>query len=458
LWGKCGENYIFGKMFFMATINFLVKGSDNPATIYLRFKHGRKHDYTKSTHKLINPQDWSFKKKAPHPRNTQLRNLNTLLNGLSKKLIDEFNESNPADINGNWIEKQILKINKILAGSTDEEIEESPVSELIIDCIQDIIDNASTRENAKGGLGISKSRTNSYTNLLNILKKYQGRRKFTIKDVDIKFGRDFLSWMITDRKYSESYAKKKIDDLKTVCADAQIRGIRVSHQLKKVKGGKTKNETVVYLSPDELQKIKNTILDSDALKNARKWLLLGCNIGQRGSDLLKITEENFVTRNGLEVIEITQQKTGKKVSIPVLLTTKEILKEGLPSPISIQNFNSYLKLICEEANLDEPVYASKITMVNKEGEVITKNPNGKYKEKGEKRKIFGTYPKHQLISSHVCRRSFATNLYGILPTPLIMQITAHGTEKMFLQYIGKSSYDYAQQISDFYSKIQSEKI
>jgi|TARA_R100000501_G_C2598512_1_gene96313 hypothetical protein len=56
------------------------------------------------------------------------------------------------------------------------------------------------------------------------------------------------------------------------------------------------------------------------------------------------------------------------------------------------------------------------------------------------------------MSSHVCRRSFATNTYGKLPTPLIMQITAYSTEKMFLGYIGKSSMDYAQQIADFYAK------
>ena len=56
-----------------------------------------------------------------------------------------------------------------------------------------------------------------------------------------------------------------------------------------------------------------------------------------------------------------------------------------------------------------------------------------------------------LMASHVCRRSFASNLYGILPTPLIMSITAHSTEKMLLNYIGKDSLDYAQQIADFYT-------
>ena len=69
----------------------------------------------------------------------------------------------------------------------------------------------------------------------------------------------------------------------------------------------------------------------------------------------------------------------------------------------------------------------------------------------EKRKVSGTYPKWELMASHVCRRSFCTNLYGALPTPLIMSISAHSSEKMLLNYIGKDSLDFAQQIADFYT-------
>ena len=67
------------------------------------------------------------------------------------------------------------------------------------------------------------------------------------------------------------------------------------------------------------------------------------------------------------------------------------------------------------------------------------------------KKISGTYPKWELMASHVCRRSFCTNLYGTLPTPLIMSISAHSSEKMLLNYIGKDSLDFAQQIADFYT-------
>ena len=69
----------------------------------------------------------------------------------------------------------------------------------------------------------------------------------------------------------------------------------------------------------------------------------------------------------------------------------------------------------------------------------------------EKRKISGTYLKWELTASNVCRPSFCTNLYGTLPTPLIISISTHSSEKMLLNYISKDSLDFAKQIADFYT-------
>jgi hypothetical protein len=430
----------------MATVNFLVKGKENPATIHLRFKHGRStYDFTKSTNKLINPKDWNSKSKVPFPRSPQLKNLKKDLRDLANHIIDSFNETNGNSINGEWLQKQIDIFNKVYVADEEQ-------SDLLTDSIQHVIDTANTRENSHGNLGLSKSRINSYKNLLKIIKTYQGRKKYRAQDVDIKFGKTFLDWMINKRHYAEGYAKKKIDDLKTVCSDAEINGVEVNRQLKKVKGGKTTNEQIIYLNPVELQKIGDTEITNKKLQNARKWLLLGCNIGQRGGDLLKLTGKNFCTRNGLDLIELKQQKTGKNITIPVLESTNKILQEGLPYPISIRKFNDHIKEVCELADLSEQIEGGKITMVDEDGKEIPKDEKGKYIQRGEKRKIFKKFPKYELITSHVCRRSFSSNQYNHLPTSLIMQITGHGTEKMFLQYIGKSSYDYAQQIADYYNK------
>ena len=120
--------------------------------------------------------------------------------------------------------------------------------------------------------------------------------------------------------------------------------------------------------------------------------------------------------------------------------TQEIINKGLPYKISIQRFNDYIKEICKLAEINELIQSSKIEVI--------KNENGVK----QTRKIKGTYPKYELMASHVCRRSFATNQYGILPTPLIMQITMHSKEDTFLKYIGKTSLDFAKQIADFYKK------
>ncbi len=436
----------------MAAVNFRIKGVRNPTPIYVRFRHGNDFNIWKKTGKVIDPKNWTIDKKKKYnginpklvKNDPELGNLNIKLEKLGLHLIEKYNLTDPKEINPEWVEREIDIYNGVF---TEEDL---TVNESLMNSVENLIDNAHTRENSKGSLGLSKSRVNSYKTLKKILKEYQGRKKFKVSDVNIKFGKDFLNWMLTDRNYSESYARKKIDDLKTVCADAEMNGIPVSPQLKKVKGGKPKTDYIIYLSPDELATIKGKDMENSTLENSKKWLLLGCNIGQRGSDLLALRESNFVTRQGLDLIELKQQKTGKNVTIPVLETTQEILRKGLPYPISIQKFNDHLKEICEKAEINEVIPGSKIVMVDEKGNELPKDKNGKYIGKGFKRKLAGYYPKWQLISSHVCRRSFASNQYGILPTPLIMQITAHSTEKMLHNYIGKSSMDYAQAIAEFY--------
>ena len=158
---------------------------------------------------------------------------------------------------------------------------------------------------------------------------------------------------------------------------------------------------------------------STSLGNVRKWLLLGCEIGQRGGDLLNITKNNFVKRNGIEFIDVKQRKTGKEVTISVTEKARHIKETGLPYKISIQKFNSYLKDLCQIAEIDQPI-------------------QGRLYDKEKKRKIEGVYPKYDLITSHVCRRSYASNYNKHIPRPVLMEITGHGRENTFLTYIGKS--------------------
>ena len=89
--------------------------------------------------------------------------------------------------------------------------------------------------------------------------------------------------------------------------------------------------------------------------------------------------------------------------------------------ISLQKFNKYVKNVCEIAEINEL----------KEGGIV------KVDENKVKRKVNGLYPKWQLITAHAFRRSFATNYYKTISTPILMQITGHTKESTFLKYINK---------------------
>ena len=416
----------------MATVKYQLLSISENAPIYLRLSVSRKLSPRAKIGLHINPKDWSTTN-FPKTNNATNKKLKSKLQKLETYILDEVNGANSKGelTNTAWLKHKIDVF--------FERVTENENSDLLTDAIQRIIDEAPTRKNGKKGVGLSKTRVNSYASLKTIITEYQKHNSYKVKDVNVKFAKDFLKYLLNTKKYKESYALKKISDLKTVCTDAGFYGIETSVQLKKITAPKPKNENILYLNPKELQAIEDAELFSDALKNARKWLMLGVNIGQRGGDILQLTESNFVTRNGLDVIELKQQKTSKNITIPVLEKTKEIIENGMPYKISTQKFNEHIKQICEKAKINEPIKDSKI--------VVTEKGKGNT----QKRKIEGTYPKWQLMASHTCRRSFASNLYGTLPTPLIMSITGHTTEKSLLNYIGKDSLDYAQQIADFYT-------
>ena len=410
----------------MATIKFLLQSNSANSNIYLRLSNGRNKVFKRRIGLSIDYADWSAKD-LPKQNNSTNKNLTTTLLSLKNNVLKRLNEDNAegVTINGDWLTR-VIDIHF-------KRINESNKSELVTEAIQLMIDSANIRQNSRGGFGLSKSRINSLKALKRVFIEFQKGNNYKVKDVNVKLANDFLKFQVNNLKYALSSSQKKVSDLKSVCYNAEFEGIQTHHQLKKIKASNVKNDFIVYLSPQELEKIENTSITQSYLQNARKWLVFGCSIGQRGGDLLNITENNIVVRNGLKVIELKQQKTAKNVTIPILEKTEEIINSGLPTKISLVNFNKYIKKVCELSGINNKV-------------------KGVLFDKETKRKKEGEYYKWQLVTTHICRRTYATNQFGILPTPLIMQVTGHTLEKTFLSYIGKSSYDYAQQIADFYDK------
>jgi len=409
----------------MATIKYLLQTKKESAPIYLRFSLGRNQTIKRKTGLIIDPKKWSATTGFPIAKSEHLKALKTELQKLKTYIEENFNNDNSKgkSINSEWLEQ---KINTFF-----DRIDNSNDINTISGIIQYVIDNASTRKNGKGGIGISIGRIKGYNNLKNLLEKYLDGKTLLVRDVNLKFSNELKNWLLNTQNYSESFMQKKISDLKFVCNEANNLGVEVNKQLHLIKKTTTNNNTdVVYLSETELKKIYNTEFKNEKLNNAKNWLLLGCEIGQRVGDLLNLTEGNISTYKNLssrKIISLTQQKTNKKVIIPLSKDALNIINDSFPYKISSQHFNEYIKDVCKDA---------KINKITKGGKMCPET----------KRKVFGKFKKWELITSHTCRRSFASNYYGKMDTALIKSVTGHTTEASLLTYIGKTSADYTEQI------------
>ncbi|WP_051605440.1 phage integrase SAM-like domain-containing protein [Sediminibacter sp. Hel_I_10] len=253
-----------------------------------------------------------------------------------------------------------------------------------------------------------------------------------IKDVGENFKNDFISWSKAEQ-YSKNTTQRDIRFIKTVIKNARIKGLEVNNEFELLRYDQEKTAKI-YLNVDELENIKKVTDLPEYLKNARDWLLISCFTGQRISDFMRFDKGMLRSENGIRLLEFTQKKTQTNVSIPVLKQVDEILEEragNFPRKISDQRYNEYIKKVCKKAGIIEKTKGK-----------LSKNLS-ENKDTTKMRSISGYYSKWKLITSHIGRRSFATNYYGKIPTSFLINITGHSTEKQFLEYISKGQKDLA---------------
>ncbi len=73
-------------------------------------------------------------------------------------------------------------------------------------------------------------------------------------------------------------------------------------------------------------------------------------------------------------------------------------------------FNKQIKALCKIAEIDELVLGFKNSPKTRKKEIVEA-------------------PKYEFVTSHIMRRSFASNYYDEIETPLLMNITGHTKRK-----------------------------
>ncbi|MCT4002240.1 tyrosine-type recombinase/integrase [Elizabethkingia anophelis] len=429
----------------MATVSYFLRNKTANTKIQIQLSISRDLKLRTSTDLIINSNDWSTDTKFPKQNNPQNKNLSKQLRELSNLILNEYNSDFATGriFDSFWLKEKINKFFNRIEENTDDTI--------FLNYLHNFIDFKRSTSS------YTNCTLRKYNNLRDRFIQYQKKKKktFIINDIGAKTLIDFKNFLIIECNLMETTAVRFIKNLKTVIFDAETNGKQIHHQIRGFSTGTTNTEYKVFLSFDEIEKIKEVHSLNTDWNIARDWLIAGCYLGQRVSDLLRMTKKMIYTKvdsegNSFRFIEIKQQKTGEKVVIPIHNEVEYILEKynGDFPPVFANNFDSnavlfnrHIKKVCELAGIYEMIT----------GKV--------YNENKKKNEIVDT-EKYNLVSSHVCRRSFATNFYGnkMFTTPQLMAITGHKTESMFLNYIGKTADDWAMQTAKAFKEMKNQKI
>lgn len=394
----------------MPTSSFIVKGTKNPANIYYRMSAGRGVDFTVKTGLCINPEFWdsAAKKIRNTPKMTNRSEMLSRLSSIDSKVMEAYNDAvaDEIEVSGTWLQQIVFS--GLKQRKTDLKLHTIYFS-----------DFAKWWMTEKAtGFQIVGDAVTPYNQVIADWEQFDAKQHTELKNMDSGRLQAFSEYLYA--KHAHSTVRRKVSRIRFFCSRAEKENLEVH---------KGYSETIrdaaakasfkkPYLSEEEIERIFSLDLSgNDKLQNDRDNFIIGLRTGLRVSDfLVRLNIENL---DG-EFIDIRTKKTGHYVSIPLHTQIKSVLKKrngAFPEKTTSQQFNKNIKKICRLAKIDCVM----------DGEIIENTELGRKKKPG-------AYAKYKLVTSHICRRSMATNLLGKVPNKVIMDVCGWVTEQQMFAY------------------------
>ena len=384
------------------------KEPKQPTYVFLYFYYkGQRLKY--STGEKVCPEAWGKGRAIPNRKYPTYTDVNLRLNRLQDLTIEIYRERegliDPVEFR--------RELDYRMGYAVRLEDEKGKITSLL-GFIETALQERSKQPNAK------KSSIQSVSKVQKHLTTYASEKgkKLDFNEINQAFFHDFKAWLFAPpRNLQTNYVHKLFSMVKMFMRDAKRRGYHSSDAFETFKIAKEKT-TKIALSFGELENLFSLDLSGNLrLERVRDLFLIGAYSGLRFSDFSRLRPEHIANVEGEKMIAITTQKTGEQVFIP-LFPILEILLEkydfAVPT-ISGQKMNDYLKELGQVAGMDEKL-------------LVTNSAGGRRQEK--------EMEQWEKLTTHVARRSFATNFYRAgLPAYQIMKITGHKTEQAFREYI-----------------------
>lgn len=209
-----------------------------------------------------------------------------------------------------------------------------------------------------------------YVSFFNRLSEY-GRIKF-FSDVTEKAIRDWDEWMRgyswtevdrngrkVEKHYSDSTIGSYHKNMKAFISDAVIDGhlkenIYVTKRIKVTKGEPRIDK---FLTPDELERIKQARMPTGSLSVARDVFVFQCLTGLSYVDLMDFDAGKVTPCGEIGIYHGVRHKTGTAYTTIITAEAKEVLERlgGSIPHLPNQKYNIKLKLVADAAGIDKEI-------------------------------------------------------------------------------------------------------
>ena len=258
---------------------------------------------------------------------------------------------------------------------------------------------------------------------------------FNYEDVDWNLRLKLIDWLAS-KQVQLSYGNRTLKILRQFLEAARRKKIHSNTDYlgkgwtvprKKARGQH------VFFDQKELARLAE-IKFTGHLDKIRDIVLIGAGTGQRHSDFsIYIPEQFSISHRGVPILSVISDKTDTPAKIPLnifpwLIPVLE--KHNYTTPkMSMQKFNDGIKELAELVEFNNKLLVVKQYM-------------------GRQARVEKFYvEKYKLVSSHLCRRSFATNLYRMgFNLSVIMPMTGHASESQLRDYIGIDAEQNAEEV------------
>lgn len=411
-------------------IKYKLSGTKDLKKIHVRFYHNRL-DISVDTKLVVRNSDWD------HTAEQFKRNIvaNKQLLQAKINIEDSFNTDFST---GTRIDKEWLRhvVKETFSRPSKEQKMINPLHTIFLhDFGSYWLENHAKEHITERGNLFSNKAITQHSKAIEQLKNFELKeeKQIKLKDFDLSVIKKFYYFLI-NLDYSANTAKKTLTEIKFLCKRAKELkyDINLDYEIKsKFIDNSTKIEDI-YLNEEEISSIYNHDFSyNEELEIMRDNFILSLWTGLRISDLVNLDQTNLI--NGF--IETINDKTNTLVKIPLHPQVKTILNKrsgNLPPKVKEDPYNAQIKVICRECGINQKVY-------------------GKVFDSAKKRKVAKYYHKYELVTSHIGRRSLATNLSGKISEQSIAKIQGWSSTDMVQHYNKKSKAEEAEDLSKIWN-------